>query len=72
MREPEHLEPVTVRENLLRGEGPSALHAKKTHCPQGHPYAGDNLYIHPTRGLRYCRTCGRERAAAKYRAKKAS
>lgn len=68
---PEHLEPVTVRENLLRGNGPSALHAKKTHCPEGHSYAGDNLYINPTNGQRYCRTCGRERAL-RYRAQKAS
>jgi hypothetical protein len=64
---PDHLEPVTIRENLLRGVGPSAKHAKKTHCPQGHPYAGDNLYVHPTKGMRFCRTCGRERARLKRR-----
>jgi hypothetical protein len=64
---PEHLEPVTCRENLLRGTGPSAAHAVKTHCPAGHPYAGDNLYIHPTKGMRYCRECGRLRALAKRR-----
>jgi CxxC motif-containing protein len=28
----------------------------KTHCPQGHPYAGDNLYIDPV-GNKRCRTC---------------
>ena len=61
---PDHLEPVTCQVNLLRGEGPSAKHAKKTHCPQGHPYSGDNLYTHPTKGIRYCRACGRIRAAA--------
>lgn len=59
---PEHLEPVTIRENLLRGIGPSSIHAKKTHCPAGHEYAGDNLYIHPTKRMRYCRTCGRAAA----------
>lgn len=58
---PEHLEPVTCRENLLRGVGPSALHAAKTHCPAGHPYVGDNLYVHPRKGYRVCRACGRER-----------
>lgn len=58
----DHLEPVTPRENLLRGESPSAHHAKKTHCPAGHPYAGDNLYIHPTKRMRFCRTCGRAQA----------
>lgn len=62
---PDHLEPVTVRENLLRGVGPSAIHAKKTHCPRGHSYSGDNLYVHPTKGIRYCRTCGRDNARRK-------
>jgi hypothetical protein len=57
---PEHLEPVTCRENLLRGESPSALHARKTHCPQGHPYSGDNLYVHLATGGRHCRKCQRE------------
>lgn len=32
---------------------------QKTHCPQGHPYAGANLYIQPD-GRRVCRECGRE------------
>jgi hypothetical protein len=32
----------------------------RTHCPQGHPYAGDNLYVAPN-GERYCRACGREK-----------
>lgn len=30
---------------------------KKTHCPQGHPYSGENLYVVPTTGRRQCRTC---------------
>src|SRR6266568_5486930 len=37
---PDHLEPVTQRENILRGEGISALCARRTHCPQGHEYTG--------------------------------
>lgn len=69
---PAHLEPVTARENLLRGVGPSAAHAKKTHCPDGHPYAGSNLYIHPTKGYRVCRACGRRRAQERRDAGKAS
>lgn len=36
---PLHLEPVTHRENMLRGNTPSAINAAKTHCPNGHPYA---------------------------------
>lgn len=53
---PLHLEAVTPRENLLRGRGFAATHAAKTHCPQGHPYAGENLYL-DVKGRRYCRTC---------------
>jgi hypothetical protein len=33
----------------------------KTHCPSGHPYSGDNLYIEPTGG-RKCRECNKIRA----------
>lgn len=35
---PDHLEPVTFLENVMRGHGPAAQNARKTHCPQGHPY----------------------------------
>lgn len=66
---PDHLEQVTPRENLLRGVGPSAKAAKKTHCPQGHPYAGENLGIHRN-GNRWCRTCHRENQLRRYHKKK--
>lgn len=36
----------------------------KTHCPQGHPFAGDNLYIVPSSGKRQCRACARARKEA--------
>lgn len=54
---PEHLEPVTQRENNLRGGSLVALNARKTHCKRGHPLSGPNLYIHPTAGARQCRIC---------------
>lgn len=53
---PEHLEPVTGRENTLRGTSPSAYNAVKTHCSNGHLLAGPNLYI-DTRKRRVCRAC---------------
>lgn len=53
---PAHLEPVTQRENLLRGTTLSAANFAKTHCPQGHPYSGANLYVKPNGG-RDCRKC---------------
>lgn len=57
---PDHLEPVTHQENTLRGIGPSAQHARKTHCPKGHPYSGYNLMINirsSGRRQRVCRQC---------------
>lgn len=53
---PAHLEAVSPRENYLRGRGPSAQNARKTHCIKGHPLSGDNLRITPE-GHRVCRTC---------------
>lgn len=54
---PAHLEVVTMRENILRGESPSARHARQTHCKHGHPYEGANLYLAPGNGQRKCRIC---------------
>lgn len=53
---PLHLELVSNRTNLMRGESPSAVCARKTECKNGHPLSGENLYIRPT-GERSCRTC---------------
>lgn len=36
----------------------------KTHCPHGHPYAGDNLVVSP-KGYRRCRQCIVIQGAAK-------
>lgn len=55
---PEHLEPVSPGENIRRGDTGKLL-ADKTHCPQGHPYSGDNLFYDA--GARKCRTCARAR-----------
>lgn len=53
---PAHLEPVTFRENVLRGEGAAAINARRTHCPQGHRLTPDNLYANgPSK--KCCRTC---------------
>jgi hypothetical protein len=55
---PEHLEPVTHRENVRRGTA-GDQHLAKTHCPKGHPYSGNNLAIANT-GQRRCRACQSE------------
>ncbi len=65
---PAHLEPVTHRENLLRGNTVAAAHAAVTHCPQGHEYTPENTYVSP-QGERNCRACGRERDR-RYRAQR--
>ena len=65
---PDHLEPVTCKENLHRGETFNAANAAKTHCPQGHPYSGDNLYVRPD-GRRQCKTCQAE-SGRRFRARK--
>lgn len=62
---PAHLEPVTHRENGLRGDARHNGNENriKTHCPAGHPYAGNNLYLR--NGKRHCRECGREKVRAR-------
>lgn len=52
---PDHLELVTQRENILRGIAPTAINARKTHCPKGHPYNEKNTYV--WNNGRKCRIC---------------
>jgi hypothetical protein len=60
---PLHLEAVSKRINTLRGQGPAARNALKSHCPQGHPYDAANTYVAPDGG-RNCRRCNAQSAAA--------
>jgi hypothetical protein len=43
----------------------SKVEAAKTHCPNGHPYAGANLRIRPN-GHRACRACHRAASRERY------
>ena len=64
---PNHLEAVTMRENTMRGNNFTAIHARKTHCPRGHSY--DVLLEN---GWRRCSSCYREQnnqATRKYKRK---
>lgn len=55
---PAHLETVTRRVNVLRGEGLAAINVRKTHCPKGHEYTADNTMWQGRR--RFCRICHRD------------
>lgn len=56
---PLHLEPVTLRENVMRGTSTPAKNAKKTHCIRGHLLAGENLLS--VKYGRACKECNRLR-----------
>ena len=61
---PSHLEAVTLKENLLRGNTIPAKNARKTHCKNGHLFNKENTYHH--NGKRECIPCRRE-CTKKYR-----
>lgn len=56
---PDHLEPVTPRENLVRGETPAGA----THCAKGHP-------LSPWYKQRRCIRCNAEYEASRREAKR--
>lgn len=64
---PNHLEPVTKRENTRRGFSPWVENARKTHCPKGHEYNQRNTYSLPHKidANRYCRMCKLEQTVSK-------
>lgn len=66
---PDHLEAVTHRENILRGTAPPAVNINKTHCPKGHALSGANLKRKPN-GHRECRTCANHNWNRAYHARK--
>lgn len=58
---PAHMEPVTNRENVRRGDAASVLNTGR--CKNGHEMTSENTYIRRN-GWTNCRTCGRARTAA--------
>lgn len=54
---PEHLEPVTCRENVRRSPiALAAINARKTHCDSGHEFTPANTNL-DDKGNRSCRAC---------------
>lgn len=62
---PAHLEPVTNRENVIRGNNAREMAST---CSRGHRFDASNTYINP-RGNRECRAC-RQAACSRYQEKK--
>jgi hypothetical protein len=56
---PAHLEPVTRRENVVRGTSPNAINAAKTHCRRGHELTQENCYAFRWPKTRQCKLCAR-------------
>jgi hypothetical protein len=55
----DHLEAVSIRENLLRSPYTlTSINARKTHCLHGHRFDESNTYRPPSGG-RACRACRR-------------
>lgn len=69
---PDHMEPVSLRVNILRGNGWAARNARRSSCIHGHPLSHANIYVdHAADGThRRCRECQRrkDRARAPLRA----
>lgn len=60
---PDHMEIVTLVENVLRGEGITAKNARKTHCIRGHEFTPENTgpkKSYNGKTWRRCRACSRE------------
>jgi hypothetical protein len=54
---PDHLEPVTHRQNLLRGDTFVARQMAQTHCKRGHPFSTTSA----EGNRRSCLACRRDR-----------
>lgn len=67
---PEHLELVTRKENVRRGDLPRFMKEKaanQTHCYKGHELSGDNSVLQgPDKKNRVCRTCRAQRQRERY------
>jgi hypothetical protein len=61
---PDHMEPVTRGENVLRGVGRSAKNARKTHCKRGHEFTPENTYVYNKQ--RACKACQAGRSRGDY------
>lgn len=68
---PDHLDPVTGRENRIRGTGWVGVNFRKTECKRGHAFTAENT-VRRKSGTRGCRECGRRDARESKRRRKAA
>lgn len=61
---PDHLDPVSNRENLVRGYGFAGVNIRKSTCPQGHTYDSTRVNRHGN-PARFCSRCLRDQLRAK-------
>ena len=67
---PDHLEPVTHKENMNRGiVGKNNQYVNATHCKNNHEFTIDNTYHRPTGG-RACKICRNDAVKRLYWRKK--
>ena len=60
---PSHLEPVSMRENILRGMRPEIIAHRAGTCLRGHPQSPENMRFKRDGSVSQCRICERERKA---------
>ena len=68
---PEHIELVTIAENVMRGEGLTAQHARRDSCSKGHKYTKENTRLWTDkrgRIARHCKHCYADREFKRTRA----
>lgn len=66
-----HLEAVSLKENVHRGDTVAARNAAKTHCPSGHEYSAENMTARSVPNRRECKIC-MDRQRREYRARLAA
>lgn len=66
---PDHLEVVSQRQNILRGTAPVVENARKTHCKWGHEFTPENtrIRLRPGDTERVCIACAKIREAKRIR-----
>ena len=65
---PDHLYEGTDADNMADMKARGRFHGGKfrlalTHCPKGHPYSGENLFVRKDDGARECRACMARRSS---------